>query len=219
MKVIRLMTLAVFLSALISCGDGMDSALPESSSSNITVPTQDVTSATKTEVTPVSDAISTTTPAPNLNTAALNPAHGQPGHRCDIAVGQPLNSKPAVAANPLGTATPAAAKPATVLPSPLANPTINPVTNPVRNVLPTTPTGAGLNPRHGQPGHRCDIKVGAPLNGPTLNSTPSLPTTPALSPLAAPTPAVAPGMNPAHGQPGHRCDIAVGKPLNSKPAK
>ena len=26
---------------------------------------------------------------------ALNPAHGQPGHRCDIAVGAPLNSAPA----------------------------------------------------------------------------------------------------------------------------
>jgi len=24
----------------------------------------------------------------------MNPAHGQPGHRCDIAVGAPLNSKP-----------------------------------------------------------------------------------------------------------------------------
>jgi hypothetical protein len=25
---------------------------------------------------------------------ALNPEHGKPGHRCDIAVGAPLNSKP-----------------------------------------------------------------------------------------------------------------------------
>jgi hypothetical protein len=24
----------------------------------------------------------------------MNPSHGQPGHRCDIAVGAPLNSKP-----------------------------------------------------------------------------------------------------------------------------
>jgi len=24
----------------------------------------------------------------------VNPAHGQPNHRCDIAVGAPLNSKP-----------------------------------------------------------------------------------------------------------------------------
>jgi hypothetical protein len=27
----------------------------------------------------------------------MNPQHGQPGHRCDIAVGAPLNSKPAAA--------------------------------------------------------------------------------------------------------------------------
>ena len=27
--------------------------------------------------------------------AGMNPAHGQPGHRCDIAVGAPLNSAPA----------------------------------------------------------------------------------------------------------------------------
>ena len=26
-----------------------------------------------------------------------------------------------------------------------------------------TGTGAGMNPAHGQPGHRCDIAVGAPL--------------------------------------------------------
>ena len=27
---------------------------------------------------------------PGATTAALNPAHGQPGHRCDILVGAPL---------------------------------------------------------------------------------------------------------------------------------
>lgn len=54
---------------------------------------------------------------------------------------------------------------------------------------------AGLNPPHGQPGHRCDIAVGAPLgSGNLLNNTTA-------------------GLNPAHGQPGHRCDIAVGAPL------
>src|SRR6218665_1308736 len=30
--------------------------------------------------------------------AGLNPAHGQPGHRCDIAVGAPLSSAPAATA-------------------------------------------------------------------------------------------------------------------------
>ena len=37
------------------------------------------------------------TPATDLNGSAdlaLNPAHGLPGHRCDITVGAPLDSKP-----------------------------------------------------------------------------------------------------------------------------
>lgn len=66
---------------------------------------------------------------------------------------------------------------------------------------------AGLNPEHGQPGHRCDIAVGAPLNGAAA--------TPNATPIQAnSTPVkVADGLNPAHGQPGHRCDIKVGDPL------
>ena len=94
---------------------------------------------------------------------------------------------------------------------------------------------AGMNPAHGQPGHRCDIAVGAPLNSPqgkkpanpgtaaitpqistqatttTTTQTPQTADTPAI-PNANPTP-VAAGMNPAHGQPGHQCGIAVGAPL------
>lgn len=76
---------------------------------------------------------------------------------------------------------------------------------------------AGMNPAHGQPGHRCDIPVGAPLNSPPGKQAA---TTQTITP--APTTAktkTAPGMNPPHGDPGHRCDIAVGAPLNSAPAK
>lgn len=97
----------------------------------------------------------TVTPAPTTsNTAAantnLNPEHGKPGHRCDIAVGAPLNSKP-------------------VTPAPTT-------TAPQQNqpqVVSTkkTATPAGMNPPHGEPGHRCDIAVGAPLNPP--KSTPA----------------------------------------------
>jgi len=72
---------------------------------------------------------------------SLNPAHGQPGHRCDLAVGAPLTNTDGAtvpAANPQNIqATPA-------LPSPV-------------------PAGLKINPAHGQPGHRCDIQVGAPL--------------------------------------------------------
>ena len=83
----------------------------------------------------------------------LNPAHGEPGHRCDISVGAPLNSVP-------------------------AQPTVtNTTQTPVKiNTPPATQTvAAGMNPAHGQPGHRCDIAVGAPLNSPpaqTVTQTP-----------------------------------------------
>lgn len=87
-------------------------------------------------------------PAPT-GTVALNPAHGQPGHRCDIQVGAPLNSTPA----PTGINTNQTQQMQTVV-----NPTPTPVSAPVSS-------GSGAkNPAHGQPGHRCDIAVGAPLN-------------------------------------------------------
>ena len=78
---------------------------------------------------------------------------------------------------------------------------------------------AGLNPAHGQPGHRCDISVGAPLDSkptqPTIQTQPATATTPLTT-----TPSTAgAGLNPQHGQPGHRCDIAVGARLDSKPAQ
>ena len=87
---------------------------------------------------------------------ALNPQHGQPGHRCDIAVGAPLNP-PATNIQPTVSATP----PATLSSSPTTNTNIDAQ----KVVLPQANTStAGLNPKHGEPGHRCDIAVGAPLN-------------------------------------------------------
>ena len=113
--------------------------------------------------------VSTAAPVPAVtatstgsNTAGLNPAHGQPGHRCDIAVGAPLNSAPA--------------KPATVTTA--TQPVIT--TNPASTAAPVK-TAPGMNPPHGQPGHRCDIAVGAPLNSApvkpatiTTNATPAV---------------------------------------------
>ena len=83
------------------------------------------------------------------------------------------------------------------------------------------PTAPGMNPPHGQPNHRCDIPVGAPLNSKKAEATTVKTTdnqTTNAAPIATPennagsTP-IASGMNPAHGQPGHRCDIPVGAPL------
>jgi hypothetical protein len=83
-----------------------------------------------------------TQPAQPVATGPLNPAHGQPGHRCDINVGAPLNSKPPALPN---------ANPATTISTGAVNTT-------AQKTLP------GMNPAHGEPGHRCDIAVGAPLN-------------------------------------------------------
>ncbi|MFV5700051.1 hypothetical protein ACM55H_16950 [Flavobacterium sp. ZT3R17] len=82
----------------------------------------------------------------------MNPAHGQPLHRCDIPVGAPLNSPVASAKNT--TVTPQITSPQnqSVSTSPAATTTIV-----------TTPTPEGMNPPHGQTNHRCDIAVGAPL--------------------------------------------------------
>jgi len=38
---------------------------------------------------------------------------------------------------------------------------------------PAQKTAPGMNPPHGQPGHRCDIAVGAPLNSPPAKTTTS----------------------------------------------
>jgi hypothetical protein len=86
-------------------------------------------------------------------------------------------------------------------------------------LAPKSVTAPGMNPPHGQPNHRCDIAVGAPLDSPPGKRL----TQPVPSQLNVPaqttTPSTAPGMNPPHGQPNHRCDIAVGAPLDSPPAK
>ena len=78
-------------------------------------------------------------------------------------------------------------------------------------------TAKGLNPEHGQPGHRCDIAVGAPLSSP-VQQLPQATTVPqSLPPLPQPS-GNANGtvrLNPAHGQPGHDCSVQVGQPLKS----
>lgn len=163
-------------------------------------------------------------PAANPNTVlsdtkGVNPAHGQPGHRCDIAVGAPLNSAP----------------PQQGLVTAQAGQTVQVSQPQVVTTTTTTPVkvAKGMNPPHGQPGHRCDIAVGAPLNSPVAKTTATTTNTAqsgtvsqnftVTPPASNPVPAllstegneatVAEGMNPPHGKPGHRCDIPVGSPL------
>jgi hypothetical protein len=181
---------------------GTNAAKPTAVQVPVSVP------AATTQPVPAPVAVNASPTATPTTAAGLNPAHGQPGHRCEIAVGAPLSSAPA----------------AKTAAQPTNQPTAQPIT--VKQMTPTmvpvaAPTAKGMNPPHGQPGHRCDIAVGAPLNSKPVAKTAAA--TPAIQPAIAQQPApvapTAPGMNPAHGQPGHRCDIGVGAPLNSAPAK
>ncbi|MBZ9729933.1 hypothetical protein LB467_09565 [Salegentibacter sp. JZCK2] len=68
-----------------------------------------------------------------------------------------------------------------------------------------------VNPPHGEPGHRCDMPVGASLSGANNNtnagSSSEMTTSPIRLKEAKPT------KNPAHGEPYHDCAIPVGADL------
>lgn len=84
----------------------------------------------------------TTNTGGSTGDVSLNPAHGQPGHRCEIPVGAPLNGSGDAKAAPIKME-------------------MNKANTTTPTLAPTS--GSGINPAHGQPGHRCDIKVGDPL--------------------------------------------------------
>ncbi|MGV3657800.1 MAG: hypothetical protein ACO1NX_07590 [Chitinophagaceae bacterium] len=103
----------------------------------------------------------------------------------------------------------AAAPPPSRLPAVNAPATTTPAQQPAAGA-----TTAALNPAHGQPGHRCDIPEGAPLNSAPVQGT-TMPA-PGLNMQTAPaaaTPVAGKRINPPHGQPGHSCDVPVGEPL------
>lgn len=90
-----------------------------------------------------------------------------------------------------------------------------------------TPAGVKLNPPHGEPGHLCEIAVGAPLPAEGVLPAPvetaparPMPISPsATSVINQPLNTVVnsgpkPKFNPPHGQPWHTCDLEVGAPLN-----
>lgn len=151
------------------------------------------------------------TPSPIAAAPGMNPAHGQPGHRCDIPVGQPLNSSPTpvsqnitVNGNNAIQIDPNAVSPGKIT---------------IDNNGKQVKTAPGMNPPHGEPGHRCDIPVGQPLN-----SKPAPAPQPTANVQTIPTPAPAPASqnlamgekpkaNPAHGEPWHNCAVKVGDPL------
>lgn len=101
--------------------------------------------------------------APVATKAGMNPPHGQAGHRCDIAVGAPLNSPVAKAATPSATSgKPSFTSTTTSTPSPTST---TPLTGTPELLKTDTPvaTAPGMNPPHGQAGHDCAVAVGAPL--------------------------------------------------------
>jgi hypothetical protein len=122
-KLFSMLALVVSLTLVYSC---REDAKKEEADTKTETTTSGAEFGTKTETPATSEAI------------AKNPAHGQPGHRCDIPVGAPLNSPPANTNS--------------------ASPVINNSGSPVING-----GTAKINPPHGQPGHRCDVKVGDPL--------------------------------------------------------
>lgn len=101
----------------------------------------------------------------------MNPKHGQPGHRCDIAVGAALDSKSTVSTTPKKDPNTSNSQTTSELVKYPTIPNTSPqniqVQSPAKPVITTSSnatTAAGMNPKHGQPGHRCDIAVGAPLS-------------------------------------------------------
>ncbi|MBP9847887.1 MAG: hypothetical protein ACOVMS_06270 [Flavobacterium sp.] len=96
------------------------------------------------------------TPSPAQTSPGMNPPHGQPGHKCEIPVGAPLNSKPIANKQPQTTTNVVNKKSED---KPVMN--VN-SKNGTATIVGTT-TLPGMNPPHGQEGHRCDVAVGAPL--------------------------------------------------------
>lgn len=159
-----LMATALFI---CSCKKELE---PQESSSSSSLPAAETTLATPNPTTETAVIPTQNAPVPQQNTAVntqpvktlagMNPPHGQAGHRCDIAVGAPLNS-------PINKSvtTPTVTNSPTITPTAVANSTPASQTPAILNPSPvtTTVTQPGMNPPHGQEGHRCDVAVGAAL--------------------------------------------------------
>lgn len=142
LKKITILTASVAL--LYSCGKTKTSTTETASqtSDSVAVRNDSASVIPAAETAPVSaSSVVSTSGKP-----ALNPAHGQPYHRCEIAVGAPIDSAPAQ--QNAAQQTPSILSP-TIAPAPQAQ-AIGPK--------------PAMNPAHGEPHHRCDLAVGAPLS-------------------------------------------------------
>ena len=77
MKRISIMVVILFMAFAMACKNSSEIPTPKGSGSN----------SSTTQSAPASSQSSTIAPG-------MNPPHGQPNHRCDIAVGAPLDSPP-----------------------------------------------------------------------------------------------------------------------------
>lgn len=175
MKIIPILALSAFM--LIACKKEETTAIATTSDTGVSETTAPAESVEVPVNETAAPAAATTAP----KGVALNPPHGQPGHRCEIAVGAPLDgsgskapfpasnqpqSSSTLPANSFFAQKPSAQNTAptpTPAPQPVAPPpspqTAPPVPQPVAQK--TEPGFSGKpNPAHGQPGHRCDIQVG-----------------------------------------------------------
>lgn len=101
----------------------------------------------------IADLQNSSVPAPTNNASGnllTNPEHGQPGHDCSLAVGAPLK-KPTTSVSDNNEALNSEA-------AQLEKPAVS------NKPASEDPKVQKMNPAHGQPNHRCDIAVGAPLS-------------------------------------------------------
>lgn len=215
----QIFTSILIVTIFVGCGTASKKDKPVTNSSNqsLVLPQPYAPVAgTLPSTNPISTAPVNTAPASTtVQASGLNPAHGQPGHVCELGVGAPLN-KTAPQITPATNANQTVTMSEPVFTTTGKNP-------PSLNFNPpaaSTVTAPGINPPHGQPGHRCDITPGSPLNSKPSVSAPTISTptinSPAIKMEQTPTTkvATAPGMNPPHGEPGHVCGTPVGSPLN-----
>jgi hypothetical protein len=184
MKVIGAISLILLVSVMVGCADGAPDY--NVTVSNAMSPTHDGSAGNSTAPISITNATNNSnTTLTNITSTSLNPAHGKPGHRCDIPVGQPLNSSPIkrLVFNPLNVKSvdlalnPPHGQPHHRCDIAVGQPLNSkpPLPNSPATTTTTTTNTAGLNPKHGEPGHRCDIPVGQPLN--SKPAKPAAPTT------------------------------------------
>jgi len=195
---------AAALFAIVSCSparndSNQSSQLPEQQQNNIVNSEPEANTSENDIVTdeiaePVSETAAQQATEENNGQVMINPPHGQPGHRCDIPVGQPLTATTASNTNEQVMINPPHGEPGHRCDIPVGQPLNAAPANNTVSAGNTAPTLAN-NPM-------------APTieNARRLNGSQTRQTTPT-------TTASGERINPPHGQPGHRCDIPVGSPL------